>query len=68
MRKIALIAATAFFATVGIASAQQTVPTTPKNNPSIEQNEKNKNKGNVENQNEQDTKAKEQAPAPKRTN
>lgn len=62
MRIITAIVATSF-ALGGAAYAQtNTVPTAPKDNPRVEQNEKDKQKGNVENQNQQDIKAKEQAP------
>lgn len=66
--RIVTAIAVATFALVGAASAQQTVPTAPKNNPKVEQQEKMKNKGNIENQNEQDTKAKEQAPKTNKNN
>jgi hypothetical protein len=65
MRIITAIVASTFLI-AGAASAQTTTPTTPKDNPRIEQIEKDKNKGNTENQNQQDIKAKEQTPAPKR--
>ena len=68
MRIIAAIAASSLVLVTAASAVERTAPTTPKNNPSIEQSEKNKNKGNIENQNEQDTKAKEQAPVQKRTN
>lgn len=67
MRKIALITAATLFATAGIAAAQ-TQPTQPvdqKSSPKVEMQEKDKSKGNTENVNPNDTKAKEQAPAPK---
>lgn len=69
MRFITAIVASTFIL-AGAAAAQNQAPTTPKENPRVEQNERNKTKDNVENQNEQDIKAKEQAPAPtnKRTN
>lgn len=66
MRKI-LIGAAALLVSSGIAIAQ-TQPTQPvdqKNNPQVEKQEKDKQKGNVENQNPNDTKAKEQAPKTK---
>lgn len=65
MRFITAVVASTFMLG-GIAAAQTTTPTAPKDNPRVEQNEKMKNKGNIENQNEQDTKAKEQAPNTKR--
>jgi hypothetical protein len=68
MRKLAIITAATLFAATGIAAAQ-TQPTQPvpqKDSPKVEQMEKDKNKGNVENQNPNDVKAKEQAP--KKTN
>jgi hypothetical protein len=64
MRRIA-IAATTLLMTSAFALAQSNQPTQPvpqKDNPKVEQDVKNKNKGNVENQNPNDTKAKEQAP------
>lgn len=67
MRKIAIASAAVLFATLNIAAAQ-TQPTQPvpqKESPKVEQIEKDKSKGNVENQNPNDVKAKEQAPAPK---
>ena len=68
MRFISAIAAASFIlAGATAASAQTTAPTAPKDNPRVEQQEKDKQKGNVENQNPQDTKAKEQAPAPKKS-
>ncbi len=68
MKKI-LIGTTAVLFSAGIALAQSSQPTQPvpqKDNPRVEQNEKNKNSGNVENQNQQDIKAKEQAPTTKK--
>ena len=63
MRKIALTTIAVLFATAGIASAQTTIQPVPqKDNPRVEQQEKNLNKGNEENQNPNATKAKEQAP------
>jgi hypothetical protein len=65
MRFITALAATTFIL-AGAATAQTVAPTTPKENPRVEQNERNKNKGNVENTNENDIKAKEQAPTTRR--
>jgi hypothetical protein len=65
MRFITALAATTFIL-AGAATAQTVAPTTPKENPRVEQNERNKNKGNPENINEQDIKAKEQAPTTRR--
>lgn len=68
MRKIAIASAAVLFATLNIAAAQTQQPTQPvpqKESPKVEQMEKDKTKGNVENQNPNDVKAKEQAPAPK---
>jgi hypothetical protein len=67
MRKFALTT-TALIMTSGFALAQSTQPTQPvpqKENPKVEQIEKDKTKGNVENQNQNDVKAKEQAPVKK---
>ncbi len=67
MRKFALTT-TALIMTSSFALAQSTQPTQPvpqKENPKVEQIEKDKTKGNVENQNQNDVKAKEQAPVKK---
>jgi len=64
MRKI-FIATAALLVTSSFAIAQTQQPTQPvpqKNSPAVEKQEKDKQKGNVENQNPNDTKAKEQAP------
>ena len=68
MRKIVIASAAVLFGTLSIAAAQTQQPTQPvpqKENPKVEQIEKDKSKGNTENQNQNDIKAKEQAPAPK---
>jgi hypothetical protein len=63
MRKIALTTIAVLFATAGIASAQtQIQPVPQKDNPRVEQQEKNLNKGNEENTNPNAIKGKEQAP------